>query len=87
MNTNYPSALFHRESRVNYFIDENEDFLESLKVKKQEKEAEIFAAYCLIPEEKLNAIFEGRMGKRVSRSSSRTSQRISSLRKFYEGEP
>lgn len=49
--------LFHKESRVNYFR-EHKDFLKNLKLKKQEKEAEIFAAYLLIPEEKLNKILK-----------------------------
>lgn len=47
--------IFHRERKVNYFINQAKDFLKNLKVRKQEKEAEVFAAYFLIPEEKLNA--------------------------------
>jgi Zn-dependent peptidase ImmA (M78 family) len=46
--------LFHRETTVNYFIREGQDFLKTLKIQKQEREAEIFAAYLLIPGEKLN---------------------------------
>lgn len=50
--------LFHRDRKANYFVDEKHDFLKSLKVKEMEREAEIFAAYLLIPEEKLNKILE-----------------------------
>jgi Zn-dependent peptidase ImmA (M78 family) len=50
--------LFHRETHVNYFIKEGEDFLKTLKIQKQEREAETFAAYFLIPEEKLNKILK-----------------------------
>jgi Zn-dependent peptidase ImmA (M78 family) len=50
--------LFHRETHVNYFIKEGEDFLKTLKIQKQEREAEIFAAYLLIPEKKLNKILK-----------------------------
>jgi Zn-dependent peptidase ImmA (M78 family) len=50
--------LFHRDSKVNYFIKEGEDFLKTLKIKEQEREAEVFAAYFLIPEEKLNKILK-----------------------------
>jgi len=50
--------LLHRNSQVNYFIKEGEDFLKTLKIKQQEREAEVFAAYFLIPEEKLNALLE-----------------------------
>jgi len=37
--------LFHRNKSANYFVDEDKDFLESLKVKEKEKEAEVFACY------------------------------------------
>jgi Zn-dependent peptidase ImmA (M78 family) len=50
--------LLHRNRRVNYFINDKDDFLKSLRVKEMEKEAEIFAAYLLIPEEKLNALLK-----------------------------
>jgi Zn-dependent peptidase ImmA (M78 family) len=50
--------LFHRNRRVNYFIDDKDDFFKSLKVKEMEREAEIFAAHLLIPEEKLNALLK-----------------------------
>ena len=49
--------LFHRKRRVNYFIDQS-DFLTSLKVRKQEREAEVFTAHFLIPDKKLNMILE-----------------------------
>lgn len=49
--------LFHRERRANYFINDK-DFLKGLKVKQQEREAEIFAAHFLIPEEELNTILK-----------------------------
>ena len=50
--------ILHSESKVNYFVSDTEDFLKSLKVKKQEKKAEVFAAYFLIPEEKLSALLK-----------------------------
>jgi Zn-dependent peptidase ImmA (M78 family) len=50
--------LFHKNSQVNYFIKDGEDFLKTVKLRKQEREAEIFAAYLLIPEEKLNEILK-----------------------------
>ena len=46
--------LFHRKREANYFVDEDKDFLESLKVREKEKEAEVFAAYFLIPKDKLD---------------------------------
>jgi Zn-dependent peptidase ImmA (M78 family) len=50
--------IFHRKRRVNYFLDHSKDFRKSLDVRTQEREAEVFAAYFLIPEEKLNRILE-----------------------------
>ena len=50
--------LFHRKKKVNYFINQKEDFIKSLNLKKQEREAEIFAGYFLIPKERLNAILK-----------------------------
>jgi len=44
--------LFHRNIRVKYFLDERDDRFNYWKQRKQEKEAEIFAAYLLVPEEK-----------------------------------
>jgi Zn-dependent peptidase ImmA (M78 family) len=46
--------LFHRNAKVNYFLDERDDMFNYWKQRKQEKEAEVFAAYLLIPEYKLN---------------------------------
>jgi Zn-dependent peptidase ImmA (M78 family) len=46
--------LFHRNTKVNYFLDERDDRFNYWKQRRQEKEAEIFAAYLLIPEDKLN---------------------------------
>jgi len=46
--------LFHRSMKVNYFLDERDDRFNYWKQRRQEKEAEIFAAYLLIPEDKLN---------------------------------
>jgi len=40
--------------RVNYFLDERDDRFNYWKQRRQEKEAEVFAAYLLIPEDKLN---------------------------------
>ena len=50
--------LFHRDIKINYFIEDRDDFLKNLKVKQIEKEAEVFAAYFLIPEDKLNEILK-----------------------------
>jgi Zn-dependent peptidase ImmA (M78 family) len=50
--------LLHQKSRANYFIHLDKDFLEGLKVRKMEKEAEIFAAYFLIPKEKLASLLK-----------------------------
>jgi len=46
--------LFHRDTRVNYFLDERDDWFNYWRQRRQEKEAEVFAAYLLIPEDKLN---------------------------------
>jgi Zn-dependent peptidase ImmA (M78 family) len=46
--------LFHRNVRVNYFLDERDDKFNYWKQRRQEKEAEVFAAYLLIPEDRLN---------------------------------
>jgi Zn-dependent peptidase ImmA (M78 family) len=46
--------LFHRNTRVNYFLDERDDKFNYWKQRRQEKEAEVFAVYLLIPEDKLN---------------------------------
>jgi len=48
--------LFHRKSRVNYFIEDRNNYLNNWLLREHEKEAEVFAAYLLIPEEKLNEI-------------------------------
>ncbi|MGQ9596390.1 MAG: ImmA/IrrE family metallo-endopeptidase [Thermodesulfobacteriota bacterium] len=58
--------LFHRDVRVNYFLDEKENPLKNLRVKRMEKEAEVFAAYFLIPEDKLNAILKDEWVKESS---------------------
>lgn len=50
--------LFHRKRKVNYFIDGDKNFIEGIKVRKMERDAEIVAAYFLIPEEKLKAILK-----------------------------
>jgi len=46
--------LFHRDVRVNYFLDERDYRFNYWRQRRQEKEAEVFAAYLLIPEDKLN---------------------------------
>jgi Zn-dependent peptidase ImmA (M78 family) len=46
--------LFHRNTRVNYFLNERDDRFNYWKQRRQEKEAEVFAAYLLVPEDKLN---------------------------------
>jgi len=48
--------LFHRKSRVNYFIEDRNDYVNNWLLREHEKEAEVFAAYLLVPEEKLNEI-------------------------------
>ena len=50
--------LLHQGKKTNYFIDLDKNFYEGLKVREIEKEAEMFAAFFLIPEEKLNAILK-----------------------------
>ena len=50
--------LFHRKSRVNYFIEDRNDYINNWLLREHEKEAEVFAAYLLIPEDKLNAILQ-----------------------------
>jgi Zn-dependent peptidase ImmA (M78 family) len=40
--------------KVNYFLDERDDRFNYWKQRRQEREAEVFAAYLLIPEDKLN---------------------------------
>jgi Zn-dependent peptidase ImmA (M78 family) len=50
--------LFHKNSQVNYFIKNGDDFVKTIKLRQQEREAEIFAAYLLIPEEKLDNILK-----------------------------
>jgi len=50
--------LLHRKREANYFIDERSNFLESLKIRKMEREAELFASYFLIPAEKLNSLLK-----------------------------
>jgi Zn-dependent peptidase ImmA (M78 family) len=46
--------LFHRNTKVNYFLDERNNRFNYWKQRRQEKEAEVFAAYLLISEDKLN---------------------------------
>ena len=46
--------LFYPRRGANYFADKDKNFLESSKVREQKKETEIFAAYFLIPKDKLN---------------------------------
>jgi len=50
--------LFHRKSKVNYFIEDRNDYLNNWLLREHEKEAEVFAAYLLIPEDKLNEILK-----------------------------
>jgi Zn-dependent peptidase ImmA (M78 family) len=45
--------LFYRNTKVNYFLDERDNRFNYWKQRRQEKEAEIFAAYLLVPEDKL----------------------------------
>jgi len=48
--------LFHQKRKANYFLDDKDDFTNRLKVREKEREAEVFAAYLLIPEDKLKEI-------------------------------
>jgi Zn-dependent peptidase ImmA (M78 family) len=48
--------LFHKESKVNYFLEDKDNSFNNWMVKEHEKEAEVFAAYLLIPEDKLNVL-------------------------------
>jgi Zn-dependent peptidase ImmA (M78 family) len=41
--------LFHRNTRVNYFLDERDDRFNYWRQRRQEKEAEVFAAYLFDP--------------------------------------
>ena len=50
--------LLHQRKKANYFIDFDKNFYEGLKVREMEKEAEMFAAFFLIPEEKLNSLLK-----------------------------
>jgi len=48
--------LFHQKRKANYFLDDKDDFSNRLKIRQKEREAEVFAAYLLIPEDKLKEI-------------------------------
>jgi len=48
--------LFHQKRKANYFLDDKDDFTNRLKVREKEREAEVFAAYLLIPEDKLKEL-------------------------------
>jgi len=48
--------LLHRNSKVNYFLEDESNLFNKWILRQHEKEAEVFAAYLLIPEEKLNEI-------------------------------
>lgn len=50
--------IFHRKTKVNYFVEDRERKFNNWLMREQEKEAEIFAAYYLISEEKLNEILK-----------------------------
>jgi Zn-dependent peptidase ImmA (M78 family) len=54
--------LFHRNVRVNYFLDERDNRFNYWKQRRQERGTEIFAAYLLIPEDKLNERLKEEMG-------------------------
>lgn len=47
--------LFHGKRKANYFVDEDKNLLDSVKIRVKENEAERFAAYLLIPEARLRA--------------------------------
>jgi Zn-dependent peptidase ImmA (M78 family) len=48
--------LFHKNCKANYFLDGKADHITKWKIMDMEKEAEVFAAYLLIPEEELNEL-------------------------------
>ena len=50
--------LFHRNTKVNYFVEGGERRFNYWLMEEHEKEAEIFAAHLLIPEERLNEILK-----------------------------
>ena len=50
--------LFHRKSKVNYFIEDRNSLFNKWILRQHEKEAEIFAAYLLIPEEELDKLLD-----------------------------
>jgi len=50
--------LFHRKEKVNYFLEDRENRFNEWLMRKHEKEAEVFAAYLLIPEDKLNELLK-----------------------------
>ncbi|MEM3898094.1 MAG: ImmA/IrrE family metallo-endopeptidase [Nitrososphaerota archaeon] len=53
--------LFHRNMKANYFLDEKDDRFNTQKIRGREREAEVFAMYLLIPEDKLDD-FKAGMG-------------------------
>ena len=50
--------LLSFQSKVNYFLEDRNNYLNNWLLREHEKEAEVFAAYLLIPEEKLNEILK-----------------------------
>ncbi len=50
--------IFHRDIRVSYFVEEEENPTNRWLMQQHEREAEVFAAYLLIPEEELKELLE-----------------------------
>jgi len=50
--------LFHRKMKVNYFLENKEFSFHRKIVEDIEREAEVFAAYLLIPEDKLKEMLD-----------------------------
>jgi len=50
--------LFHRKDKVNYFLEDRESRFNEWLMREHEREAEVFATYLLIPEDKLNELLE-----------------------------
>jgi len=55
--------LFHRKSRVNYFIEDRNDYLDSWLLREHEKGAEVLAIYLLILGDKIKEILQQEWNK------------------------
>jgi Zn-dependent peptidase ImmA (M78 family) len=75
--------LFYRNTKINYFLDERDDRFNYWKQRRQVKEAEVFAAYLLIPEDRLDEKLKEECVQE-SLDNSRTRRGIPSLGKLYD---